>query len=35
MADFGQLDNVAKLREACANIAEYARSAMCHATERL
>ena len=28
--DFGQLGNAAKLREACANIAEYARSAQCH-----
>ena len=29
-ADFGQLGDCAKLREACANIAEYARSAQCH-----
>lgn len=32
-ADFGQLGDAAKLRNACANIAEYARAAMCHATD--
>ena len=32
-ADFGRLGDAAKLREACDNIAEYARSAMCHTTD--
>ena len=31
--DAESIGNAAKLREACANIAEYARSAMCHTTD--
>ena len=35
VANCNRLDNTAKMREACANIAEYAKTAACHTTTRI